>query len=286
MGKGFKDEKGKFRPTEKNNDVVSKDDLKSPSAEKLIDKNKADEIKTLKLIKENAKEHDLEDSVVIKLQQLEGDDVLVEDVDLDASAFGNGNLVKLDNGAEYLLFESHEDMVKEAEDQVRQDLENEPEIFSPDFIDSHQDVSDTDARLLANDFAESRLEGAEDELSSEIENEVRDELSDKEDDDNFEELVDDEVQKRLPKALEEKESEISDELEEEIKRDFRDFIVNQEGLTSDENFQEEYGKFMILNIDEAVDDAISTDGAEHFISRIDGESHEVNGGKVLVKEND
>ena len=48
MGKGFKDEKGKFRPTEKNNDVVSKDDLKSPSAEKLIDKNKAEEIKTLK----------------------------------------------------------------------------------------------------------------------------------------------------------------------------------------------------------------------------------------------
>ena len=243
-------------------------------------------IKSLKELKENADEHNLDQSVIIKIQELEGDDVFVEDVESDGSAFSNGNLVKLDNGAEYLLFESHEDMVKEAEDQVRQDLENEPEIFSPDFIDSHQDVSDTDARLLANDFAESRLEGAEDELSSEIENEVRDELSDKEDDDNFEELVDDEVQKRLPKALEEKESEISDELEEEIKRDFRDFIVNQEGLTSDENFQEEYGKCMILNIDEAVDDAISTDGAEHFISRIDGESHEVNGGKVLVKEND
>jgi len=286
MVKGFKDEDGKFHPTEKNNKNVSKEDVKGESAEKLIDKNKADEIKSLKRIKENAIEHDIELSVVVKLQELEGDDVLVEDVEQGGSAFGNGDLIKLDNGAEYLLFENHNKMVNEAEDQVRQDLENEPELFSPDFIDQHQDVSDTDARLLANDFAESRLEGVEDELSSEIEDEVRDELSDKEDDDNFEELVDDEVQKRLPKALEEKESEISDELEKEIKSDFRDFIVNQEGLTSNENFQEEYGKFMILNIDEAVDDAISTDGAEHFISRIDGDSHEVDGEQVLVKEND
>jgi len=92
--------------------------------------------------------------------------------------------------------------------------------------------------------------------------------------------------KDCQKALEDKESELVDELEGEIKSDFRDFIVNQEGLTNDENFQEEYGKFMHLDIDEAVEDAVSEDGAEHFVSRIDGESHEVGNGKVMVKEND
>ncbi len=285
MAKGFTDEKGKFRPTDKKNGVKS-EDVKSESAEKLIDQNKSKQIKSLKELKENADENNLDQSVIIKIQELEGDDVFVEDVEQKGSAFGNGDLIKLDNGAEYLLFEKHEDMVEEAKDQVRQDLEDEPELFNQDFIDRHQDVTETDARLLAQDFAQSRLDGVEDELSSEIENEVRDDLSDKEDKENFEELVDDEVQKRLPKALEDKESDLVDELEEEIKSDFRDFIVNQEGLTNDENFQEEYGKFMHLDIDEAVEDAISEDGAEHFISRIDGESHEVGDGKVMVKEND
>lgn len=284
MVKGFKDEEGKFHPTEKNNNKVSKEDVKGESAEKLIDKNKADEIKSLKVIKENAKEHNLELSIVVKLQELEGDNVLVEDVEQGGSGFGNGDLIKLDNGAEYLLFESRDKLEQEAKDAVRQDLEENPEIFNEGFIQDHLSISDTDARLSAQDLAQSRLEGVEDELSSEIEDEVRDELSDKEDDDNFEELVDDEVQKRLPKALEEKESEIVDELEEKIKSDPVGFFVDEEGIFSREDLLKQ--SFMQLDIDSAVDDAVSEDGAEHFISRVDGDSHEVDGEQVLVKEND
>jgi len=198
LAKGFKDDKGKFRPTDKKNGIKS-EDVKSESAEKLIDQNKSNQIKSLKELKENADEHDLDQSVIIKIQELEGDDVFVEDVE-EKALFGNGDLIKLDNGAEYLLFEKHEDMVQEAKDQVREDLESEPELFNQDFIDRHQDVTETDARLLAQDFAQSRLDGVEDELSSEIEDEVRGDLSDKEDKENFEEMVDDEVQKRLPKS--------------------------------------------------------------------------------------
>jgi len=89
----------------------------------------------------------------------------------------------------------------------------------------------------------------------------------------------------LPKALEEKESELTGEIKEKIKDNFKDYIVNEEGLVSEEDFQKQYGKWMHLNIDEAIEDAISSDGAEHFISHIDGESHEVgnDNDRVLVK---
>lgn len=288
MAKFFKDDQNRTRKIDDDSGITADNldlESKGESAEKLVDKVKADDIKSLKSIATEAKEHDLDDSVIVKLKELEGDDVSIEDVEGDGSPFSHGDLIKLDNGAEYLIFDDNDAMVKEAHDQLENDWENEPEIFG-NVPEEYQSVNDTNAHLLAIDFASSRLDGVEDDVAKEIEDTVRDKLVDKEDDDNFEDLVNDEVQKRLPKELEKREEDLTDEIEEEIKSDFKHFIVQQEGLVNEEDFQKQYSQWMHTNVEEMIDDIISSDGAENTISRIDGDSHEVGNGKLLVKESD
>jgi len=237
------------------------------------------------LINENAEEHDLSVPVIIELQKLEGDDVLVKDVDEGMNSVRNeGRYITLSNGATYNLYPSYDDMQEEAEARVKQDLEENPEIFNQDFLQQHLTIGEFDRGELASDLAESRLEGVEDEVAQEVEDEVRNDLSDKEDRDNFEELVDDEVQKRLEKALDNKRSEIIEELEEKLEDDPVGFLVDEEGLWSREDLLKQ--SFIQIDIDEAVESAIEEDGVEHFISSYDGESHETTDDQYLVKHND
>lgn len=291
MAKFFKDEKDRVRKID-TDDNLSSNDLKVDEAqgkvaESMVNQAKANDIKTLKQVNMESKEFNLEDAVIMKLKALEGDDVDVESVEVNASSFGHGDLISLDNGSQYISFEDSQAMEREAQDQIREDLEEEEPPFNADFLDRHQSVNDTNARLLAQDFASSELDGHEDVVAGEIDSEVRDDFQDREDDDDFEDQVNTEVQRRLPSALEKKEGELTDEIKEKIKNDFKDYIVNEQGLVSEEDFQKQYGKWMHLNIDEAIEDAISSDGAEHFISHIDGDSHEVgnDNDKVLVKSN-
>jgi len=287
----FKDDQGRVRKIDSDDKVSSNDlnidEAQGKVAKSLVNQAKANDIKTLKQVNMESKEFKLDDAVIMKLKALEGDDVDVESVEDGASSFGNGDLITLDNGSQYISFEDSQAMEREAQDQIRQDLEEDEIPFNADFLERHQSVNDTNARLLAQDFASSELSGYEDGLAEEVEDQVRDDLQDKEDDDDFDDLVGTEVQKRLPKALEEKELELTEVIQGKIKDDFRHFIVHDEGLVSEEDFQKQYGKWMHLNIDEAIEDAISSDGAEHFISHIDGESHEVgnDNDNVLVKSN-
>ena len=109
-----------------------------------------------------------------------------------------------------------------------------------------------------------------------------DDPDDIEDDDKREEAE----EKLKDKLTDEVSYERAKEVEKTILRDgLKSFICDDEGLCSEDDFQEEYGKWLHLDIDSAVDDAVDTDGVEHFIARYDGSSHELKNGQYLVRDN-
>jgi hypothetical protein len=216
-----------------------------------------------------------------------------------------GKYLTLTNGATYNLFKDYHEMEKEAKERIEEDLDEEG-LFNQDFIDSHQEISDTDARMFGVDAGDMAVEDRDlDELKERAEQEGVDfddlaETMDEPDEDAYEDKkvyekaydawekkVEDANEKLEAKLIDDVSSAVADEVEERIKDNgLRSYIVDDEGFCSDEEFQEQYGKWMHLNIEEAVDDALSQDGIGHFISGYDGDYHETSDKQYLVKHND
>src|SRR3972149_875317 len=223
---------------------------------------------------------------------------LVEDeigspIESVTDGFTGDNLFTFENGEEWFIFDSFENAEKEAQASVRNDLEQEPDLFNKDFLDQHQYISETDRRMIAQDLAESRMEGATDELrdeiSSDVEDQVRDEIKgnpkkfglneqDIEDEsdeytDVFDKEVDEELERQLDEKMDDKRSEIIDEIEEKLEDNPRAYLVNEEGLYSDEDYSKL--DYLQLDIDDATEDAVSEDGVAHFLAQYDGDEKNV-----------
>ena len=65
-------------------------------------------------------------------------------------------MVTMSDGSEWLVYDDYDEMKFDAEDRVREDLQNEPELFNQDWLESYMTVSETDARLFGNDFTPRR----------------------------------------------------------------------------------------------------------------------------------
>ena len=278
--KGFKKD-GKFRPTENNKKGSKINPTNDGSKSDLPDFNKN---------KEPVNPFGLSKDVTDKLKEELGNDVIVENVE-DGYWDKTTKRIELSDGSEWSLYKNYDQMEKIAKEQVRQDLENEPEIFSPDFIEQHQSISPTDARLFGNDFGDMMVEDRNvDELK-----EMADNYGISYDAPDFHEAVKlaitqeklDEIEENMIDELKEKVSyERSVEVEKIILRDgLKSFICDDEGLCSEDEFQEQYGKYLHLDVDSATVDAVDTDGVEHFIARYDGNSHELKNGQYLVRDN-
>ena len=261
--KGFKKD-GKFRPTENNKKGDKINPTNNGSKSKLPDFNKN---------KEPVNTFGLSKDVTGKLKEELGNDVIVENVE---DGYKTTKRIEMSDGSEWTLYKNYDDMERIAKEQVREDLENEPEMFSPDFIESHQSISPTDARLFGNDFGDMMVEDRDlDELK-----EMADQYGVKYDDDN------DDDDKLKNKLIDEVSYARAKEVEKTILRDgLKSFICDDEGLCSEDEFQEQYGKWLHLDVDSATVDAVDTDGVEHFIARYDGNSHELKNGQYLVRDN-
>lgn len=76
---------------------------------------------------------------------------------------GSDNDFEVSMGKEtYRVVENDDAMETMAKQRVRQQLEEEPNIFSPDFLQFHLTMSDTDRRITANDMADSQYDGWKD----------------------------------------------------------------------------------------------------------------------------
>jgi hypothetical protein len=166
---------------------------------------------------------------------------------------GRGDNIYEIDGEEWLVFDSYKDAEHEAEDRVRQDLENNPELFSKDWLSNHTYISDTDKRIISQEESDNYVDNL--------------------DDDDIEEQV--KGSESIEKKRESLRGERYDEIYAELKRDPEDYFVNQQGIYTHDEYVKQ--SFVSMDVDSATKDAIQTDGVAHFLSSYDGNETEKDG---------
>jgi hypothetical protein len=189
-------------------------------------------------------------------------DVDPTDLDIEESDSDDGYEIKLGR-KEYRAFEKKETAEEMARDQVRETLNNEPEIFNQDFIARHINI----AKLR---------EWVKD---AEMEDEYWNEIA-KDDPERFWEDAKrwdidipepDEETGAMPSAVADKYiEEIKEKTAEERSQDPMQWL-NDLGY---ENPTEKAIEIAGIDIEQAVNEAISSDGWAHFTNSYDGDSHE------------
>lgn len=205
-------------------------------------------------------------------------------------------------GMEFLVFKSEDDAVKFAEEQVREDLETDPQMFSKDWLQSFVYITDTDRRIISGEESDNYIENmTEEEIVKEAGNEDEyDSFSEKVDDlETQEALLPDgkelsqtkkeylkklitERQKLITDSTEEARDKRYDEIYESLEDPIR-YFVDEQGIYSREELLKQ--SFMSIDYERATEDAVSTDGWQHFIATYDGDSIDLKDGWVMARTN-
>ena len=157
---------------------------------------------------------------------------------------------------------------------MKQDLEQEPELFSKDFIESHID-KDKLRDALKHDVIDMAIEDLTDEAERNPERFWRDYA--REGFETPEENEDGELPEPTSSEIEElAEKRADDQLEDPM-----GYLFEIYGDDVSAKAIEIAG----IDIDAAADDAVDTDGWEHFLARYDGNSHETDSGLVYWRVN-
>lgn len=147
-----------------------------------------------------------------------------------------------------------------ARDRVLEDLENEPEMFNQDWLSDYIYISDTDRRLIAQEEADRLVEDYEYEGPERLLEAANMDLSE------YEEADESTQEELLNKAREEVSEKIYDDMYDRLE-DPIEYFVNEQGIYSLEDLMKQ--SFIRIDIEEAADNAISTDGWEHFLGGVE-----------------
>lgn len=188
-------------------------------------------------------------------------------------------LITLEDGTTYVIAPSDDKAEELALERVKEDLENEPQLFSPDWLVNQID-KDKAKDFFENVYDEwnrSYVDDIEDESDNEYPNRLRQEMVERD-------LITEKEAKDENFDIENK----KDDFVDEMTKDQLD-----EGLGGYSHYKGSFGKEEadklvldnnLIDIDDASQDAIDTDGWQHFLSRYDGDSTDLNSGKVMWKE--
>ena len=159
-------------------------------------------------------------------------------------------------GNEYTVMADEDAAEAEALRRVKEDLENEPEMFIPSFIQQYLTIGDTDRRIIAGEESDNRYEDMRDnEVEKEYEREIGDAPQDSEGEPDYE---------AMKEALKER---AYDEIYEALKDPVQYFCKDQGTYTEDELMDQ---SFISIDVEAAAEEAISVDGFAHFLSTYDG----------------
>ncbi len=226
------------------------------------------------------------------------------------SAYGNDDENQLtlesttgegSNGeSEWVIFKNEDEARSAATAQVKQDLENEPELFTQSWLQNFITISDTDKRIIAGEeadaYVDNQMENREDDLIKEADE------SDWIEGEKFAdqiETIDNEISKAIDEdkdttALDKKREKIIDaakerirsDKQEEIERELEDpveYFVEHQGIYSREDLMKQ--SFIRIDVDKAAEDAIDTDGIAHFLDRYDSSELELPSGAIAYGTN-
>jgi hypothetical protein len=213
---------------------------------------------------------------------------------------------------DYYAFLNGDDAEAEAIDWVKNDLDNEPGIFNQDWLNGFVTITDADRRMMATEESdnyvdnmdedeilkeagmdseyddldqaimseESKIEEIEEEITTwggkkesrmrteklkELDIEVSNARAEVERLEKEKEAL---VDKARDKLIQEKYDEVYEALEDPIQ-----YFVEDQGIYSREDLLKQ--AFIIIDVEEAAQDAVNTDGIAHFLSSYDGEEHEL-----------
>ena len=195
--------------------------------------------------------------------------------DRGMSSFGEGTVYQVEWGVEeYHVAKNHDQAYALAVEVVKQDLEQEPELFNKDFIERHINTD-----KLRDELESDELNARIDELTFEsgrdpdnfwIDYEQEGWDAPEEDEDGF---------RREPTT-----KEIEELAEAQTKERLQDPMQFLEEIYGDEAAAKAI-EIAGIDVDAAADDAVDTDGWEHFLARYDGKSHETASGLVYWRVN-
>jgi len=186
------------------------------------------------------------------------------------TGFGEGIVYEVKCGRmEYSVVENDDAAQELAKAVVTQDLEQEPEIFDKDFIASHINT-DRLRRDLHNDVRDMAEEDLRQMSDREFWRTAEGYIDvPEEDDDGDMPDVDDYIEDVAEKMAEER---LKDPME------YLDDIYGDDAAA-------QAIQIAGIDIDAAADDAVDTDGWQHFLARYDGNSSETKSGFVFWREN-
>jgi hypothetical protein len=210
-------------------------------------------------------------------QDLEADiEECVIEEDRGFSSFGEGTIYHLEWGTEeYNVAENRDQAYKLAVAVVKQDLEQEPELFNKDFLEQHIDT-DRLRDELKNDVVDMRIEDLTDAAERRP-----DDFWESYEREGFEAPEENEDgDRREPES-----SEIEELAQKQVETELEDPMQYLEDIYGREDAVKEAIKIAGIDIDAAADDAVDTDGWEHFLARYDGNSHDTDSGLVYWRVN-
>lgn len=171
------------------------------------------------------------------------------------------------DGTEYNVIESEEEAELIAKKIVKQDLENEPELFTPSWLQEYLEIED--AETIATEMADSEAEGMKTrEFIQALEEDGQDTAQLEDDEDAAKQAY---IDMR------------SEKIKDEIESDPFKYFVDDQGIYSREDLLK--APFMKLNVEAATDSAVEIDGWAHFLSHYSGDYATTPGGMVYFREN-
>lgn len=192
---------------------------------------------------------------------------------------------------EWIGYKSGKNAVRAAEDYVREQLEDEPELFTQSWLQNFIYVTDTDVRLIASDEADAYLDGMDDqELIDMAGNEdsyweLQEEYDEAEGENDSRRMK--AVQKQMEDMVEESREELHDDRYEYVKRmldsDPAEYFIDELGAYDREDLLKQ--NFIRIDVDRAAKDAINTDGVAHFLAHYDHNEVDGPNGTVWFRVN-
>ena len=222
---------------------------------------------------------DDEDAVladVARALDMDPDDLKIRESHM--TSFGAGTVYEVSTRGgrmEWSVVLDHDQMEELALAVVKQDLEQEPEIFNQEFIEQHIDTD-----RLKRDLWSDVLDMAIEDFTEMADRRPNDFWRDYENEGFDAPEEDEDGDRREPEQ-----SEIEELAEKQTEERLSDPMEYLEDIYGREDAVKQAIEIAGIDIDAAAQDAVDTDGAEHFLARYDGNSNETDSGLVYWRDN-
>ena len=157
---------------------------------------------------------------------------------------------------EFNIFPNYEAAYEAAKESMRNLFDDIGiEGWRPEFVENYYTIREGDISFLVDDMVEAEREAIEDELQSAVENDPTGEGMN----------IEDEIEDRLDEMRNEYERKLSD--------DPKDFLVNELGYYSEEDFFKQ--SFVDYDVERLIEDSIDSDGLANTLAAYDGDEIQV-----------